>query len=60
LIGALGVLQIALGISVVVSGVDIALALLHQFNAICLFIASVFVLHRLRGRDAAASPAHDT
>lgn len=60
LIGGLGVLQIALGISVVVSGVDFALALLHQFNAICLFIASVFVLQRLRDRDAAVSSAHDT
>ncbi|MFH1185562.1 MAG: COX15/CtaA family protein [Chloroflexota bacterium] len=51
LIFALGVLQIGLGIAVVASGVDAALSLLHQFNAICLFILAVYLLHRLRRRD---------
>jgi cytochrome c oxidase assembly protein subunit 15 len=51
LIGALALAQIGLGIAVVLSSVDIVLALLHQFNAICLFIAAVFLLHRLRSHD---------
>lgn len=63
---ALVVLQIMLGISVVLSGVQIALALLHQLNAICLFIATVFLLHRVRAADQneaqpakrAGQPAH--
>ena len=57
LVGALGVTQIGLGVAVVVSGVDIAVALLHQFNAICLFIMSVYMLHRLRRRDRASLQA---
>ena len=44
-------LQVGLGILVVISGVDMALALLHQFNAICLFLTAVFLLHRLRALD---------
>jgi cytochrome c oxidase assembly protein subunit 15 len=47
-------LQIGLGIAVVVSGVDLTLALLHQLNALCLFIVSVFLLHRFRSRDHSA------
>jgi cytochrome c oxidase assembly protein subunit 15 len=54
LIGALCLAQIGLGIAVVVSGVDMVLALIHQFNAICLFIAAIFLLHRLRSHDQAA------
>ena len=48
---ALTTLQIGLGIAVVVSHVEIALALLHQLNAICLFVVTIFLLHRLRARD---------
>ena len=55
LVVALGVLQVGIGIAVVVSGVGISLALLHQFNAICLIVISVIVLHRLRDRDHATS-----
>lgn len=44
-------LQITLGIAVVLSRVEIALALIHQFNAIALFVTTIFVLHRLRARD---------
>jgi cytochrome c oxidase assembly protein subunit 15 len=51
LIGVFGLAQIGLGIAVVLSGVDMVLALVHQFNAICLFIAAVFLLHRLRSQD---------
>ena len=51
LIGVLGIAQVGLGIAVVLSSVDIVLALLHQFNAICLFIAAVVLLHRLRSHD---------
>ncbi len=50
----LAVLQIALGVAVVVSGVDIPVALAHQLNAIGLFIVSLFLLHRLRARDQLA------
>lgn len=51
LIGVLALAQIGLGIAVVLSGVDMIVALVHQFNAICLFIAAVFLLHRLRSQD---------
>ncbi len=51
LLMALAVLQIALGISVVVSHVEIALALLHQANAIAAFVVVVYLLNRLRARD---------
>jgi cytochrome c oxidase assembly protein subunit 15 len=54
LIGILSLAQIGLGITVVLSGVDMVLALMHQFNAICLFIASIFLLHRLRSHDRSA------
>jgi cytochrome c oxidase assembly protein subunit 15 len=43
--------QIALGIAVVLSDVQMALALLHQLNAVGLFAAFVYLLHRLRARD---------
>ncbi len=51
LVMASGVLQIALGMAVVLSHVQIALALLHQANAIVLFAAALYVLHRLRAAD---------
>jgi heme a synthase len=53
LLTALAFLQVVLGVSVVLSGVEIVLALLHQFNAICLFIATIFLLHRIRAADFA-------
>lgn len=45
------VLQIILGITVVLSNVEIALALLHQANALALFITLVYLLNRLRAED---------
>lgn len=53
----LGLLQIGLGVAVVVSGVSIALASLHQFNALALFLLGVFLLYRLRRQDRLDSPA---
>jgi cytochrome c oxidase assembly protein subunit 15 len=50
---ALVVLQMLLGITVVVSRVNITIALLHQANALALFIIVVVILHRLRAQDAA-------
>jgi cytochrome c oxidase assembly protein subunit 15 len=51
LLVALTALQIALGIAVVLSRVEIVLALVHQLNAIGLFGTTVYLLHRLRARD---------
>lgn len=48
---ALVVLQIALGITVILSHVQIAIALLHQANALALFVATIYLLHRLRAAD---------
>lgn len=48
-------LQIGLGVGVVISRVEIGLALLHQLNAIGLFVLMIYLLHRLRARDAAAA-----
>lgn len=45
------VTQITLGILVVLYQVPIAVALLHQANAIALFSAAIYVLHRLRAAD---------
>jgi len=44
-------LQIILGILIILSGVQIAIALLHQANALLLFSATIFLLHRLRAAD---------
>ena len=44
--------QIVLGILVILYHVDIPLALLHQANALALFAATIYVLHRLRAADA--------
>lgn len=46
--------QITLGILVVLYQVPIALALLHQANALALFSATIYVLHRLRAADHVA------
>ncbi len=43
--------QIALGILVVLSNVDIPIALVHQANALALFITVIFLLNRLRAAD---------
>ena len=48
LLVVLALLQILLGISVVLFGVPLWLALLHQTNALLLFIDGVYVVHRLR------------
>src|SRR5271157_5413458 len=51
LILTLVILQIVLGILIVLSHVQIAIALLHQANALLLFSATIFLLHRLRVAD---------
>ncbi len=48
---ALVVVQVGLGILVIVSHIEIALALIHQANAIALFCATVYLLHRFRAAD---------
>ena len=48
------IVQIVLGILVILFNVNIALALIHQANAIALFAATIYVLHRLRAADAQA------
>ncbi len=50
---ALVILQITLGILIVLSQVQIAIALLHQANALALFSATIFLLHRLHFADRA-------
>lgn len=50
------VLQITLGILTVISGVNMLLALLHQANAIGLFVMGIFFLHELRLRDGRVRP----
>jgi len=47
------ILQILLGILIVLSHVQITVALLHQANALLLFSATLFLLHRLRAADRA-------
>lgn len=47
----LAALQIGLGILTVTSRVNLLVALLHQANAIGLFVMGVFFLHQLRLRD---------
>jgi cytochrome c oxidase assembly protein subunit 15 len=60
LILLLGLLQIGLGVAVVVSGVSIALASLHQFNALALFLLGVFLLYHLRQQDRLGSTTAST
>jgi len=50
-------LQILLGISVVWFGVPLWLALLHQANALFLFIDAVYLLHRLRIGNIEQTPS---
>ena len=47
------VLQITLGVLVILSYVNIIIALLHQANAIVLFVLAIYFIHRLRALDAA-------
>ncbi len=47
--------QITLGILVILNHVQIALALLHQANALVLFSATIYTLHRLRAADHASA-----
>ena len=54
LILTLVITQIALGILIVLSQVQIAIALLHQANALLLFSSTIFLLHRLRAADQSA------
>jgi cytochrome c oxidase assembly protein subunit 15 len=49
-------LQITLGILVILSNVQIAIALLHQANALLLFSATIFLLNRLRAADESDVP----
>ncbi len=51
LVLTLVLLQIALGILIVLTGVEIGIALIHQANALALFSAAVFLLHHLRAAD---------
>jgi cytochrome c oxidase assembly protein subunit 15 len=57
LIWAVGIVafQILLGILTVLLNVQIAIALLHQANAIALFGISLFIIHRLRAVDNAVA-----
>jgi len=45
-------LQITLGILTVLSFVNIVIALIHQANAIVLFVLAVYFIHRFRALDA--------
>jgi cytochrome c oxidase assembly protein subunit 15 len=54
LIGAV-VLQITLGILTILSYVNIAIALIHQTNALVLFSLAIYFIHRFRALDQGAS-----
>ena len=59
LVVLLGALQILLGITLLLSHVEIAVALLHQANALAVVTAVIYLLHRLRAADlrgASATP----
>ncbi len=45
-------LQITLGVLVILSYVNIVIALLHQANAIVLFVLAIYFIHRFRALDA--------
>ena len=51
LVLTLVIVQIILGILVIVSHVQIAIALIHQANALLLFSSTIYLLHRLRAAD---------
>ncbi len=55
LIVALVLIQIVLGISILISHVQIGIALLHQANALALFVTTIYLLHRLRAADQRAA-----
>jgi cytochrome c oxidase assembly protein subunit 15 len=57
LIGAVA-LQITLGVLTVLSYVNIVVALLHQANAIVLFVLAIYFIHRLRALDRTNNYAH--
>ena len=44
-------LQITLGVLVILSYVNIVIALLHQANAIVLFVLAIYFIHRFRALD---------
>jgi cytochrome c oxidase assembly protein subunit 15 len=46
------VLQIALGVLTILSYVNIVIALLHQANALVLFVLAIYFIHRFRALDA--------
>jgi cytochrome c oxidase assembly protein subunit 15 len=46
-------LQITLGVLVILSYVNIVIALLHQANAILLFVLAIYFIHRFRALDIA-------
>ncbi len=46
------VLQITLGVLTVLSYVNIVIALIHQANALVLFVLGIYFIHRLRAFDA--------
>lgn len=48
-------IQIVLGISILISHVQIGIALLHQANALALFVTTIYLLHRLRAADRRAA-----
>jgi heme A synthase len=52
-------LQIALGVLVILSYVNIVIALLHQANAILLFVLAIYFIHRFRALDAAYQVQED-
>jgi len=47
------VLQITLGILTILSGVNIAIAMLHQIGALLLFALTIYFIHRFRALDQA-------
>ncbi len=57
LLVGLALLQILLGIGVVIFGVPLWLALLHQANALFLFIDGVYLIHRLSVGQAQVAPS---
>ena len=46
-------LQITLGVLTVLSNVNIVIALIHQANALILFVLGIYLIHRLRALDRA-------
>lgn len=59
LIGAVA-LQITLGVLTILSYVNIWVALIHQANAIVLFVLAIYFIHRLRALDGGYQHAPTT